>query len=344
MQAILKTKRGPGIEILDMPRPAPRTDEVLVHVNKTGICGTDKHIFEWDQWAAGRIQPPVIIGHEFVGIVESVGASVRTVRPGERVSGEGHIVCGHCRQCRTGNAHICTDVRVIGVDTNGCFAPYVVVPESNIWRVHPAISDDQAALFDPFGNAMHTVAAQPVAGRTVLVIGCGAIGLMAIGIARANGADIIIAAEPNGNKRKLATLMGADTVLECVNERAVKEAAGSEGVDVMLEMSGAPKAIVEGLRCMRNGGDAALLGIPNSEVSVPWAEQVIFKAITLRGINGRRMFETWYQCESLLRRQPKLLEPLITHRLPFDKFEQGVRAMQDGTACKVVLDWTNART
>ena len=344
MQALIKARPGQGLELAEVPRPTPGPTEVLVRVKKTGICGTDRHIYEWDNWSAGRVRPPTVIGHEFVGIVEEVGSRVRAVEPGERVSGEGHIACGHCSYCRTGLAHICDRVRILGVDIDGCFAPYVLIPESNIWRVDPDIPDDQACLFDPFGNAMHTVMAQPVSGRQVLVLGCGAIGLMAIGIVRACGADRIIAVEPNPFKRKLAEQMGADVTLANDDEELVKEHTDRGGVDLLIEMSGNPAAIVEGFRCLRNGADVALLGIPPGDICFPWAEQIIFKALTIRGINGRKMFETWYQCESFLRRRPHIIEPVITHRLRFDQFEDGIRAMQSGRACKVVLDWEDATT
>jgi threonine 3-dehydrogenase len=317
---------------------------VLVRVSKTGICGTDRHIYEWDAWAAGRIEPPIVVGHEFVGIVEDTGVGVSRVRPGDRVSGEGHIGCGHCYCCRTGQSHICDRVDILGVDIQGCFAPYVCLPESNIWQVDPKICDDQACLFDPFGNAMHTVMAQPISGKQVLVLGCGTIGLMAVGILHVGGADRVIAVDPNPVKRELATLMGADVVLEQADPQAVRECTDRDGADVMLEMSGHPDAIVHGFDCVRNGGMVSLLGISGQEVALDWAKQVIFKGLTIHGINGRRMFDTWYQCESFLRRHPELIEPLITHRLPFDRFEEGIHAMQGGDAVKVVLDWQNATT
>ena len=342
MQAIIKARPGQGLELAEVPCPTPGPTEILVRVKKTGICGTDRHIYEWDNWSAGRLKPPTIVGHEFVGIVEQVGNRVRSVKPGERVSGEGHIACGHCAHCRTGLAHICDQVHILGVDIDGCFAPYVLIPESNVWRVDPDIPDDQACLFDPLGNAMHTVMAQPISGRQVLVLGCGAIGLMAIGIVRACGADRIIAVEPNPFKRKLAEQMGADVTLANDDEELVKEHTDRGGVDLLIEMSGNPAAIVEGFRCLRNGADVALLGIPPGDVCFPWAEQIIFKSLTIRGINGRRMFETWYQCESFLRRRPHVIEPVITHRLRFDEFKDGIRAMQSGRACKVVLDWEDA--
>ena len=342
MKAIIKPRPEEGLELADVPSPAPGPHDMLVRVTKTGICGTDRHIHEWDAWAAGRIKPPVVIGHEFVGIVEEVGQAVRFVKPGERVSAEGHIACGTCYCCRTGQPHICEHVRILGVDVDGCFAEYVVVPEASVWKVDDAIPDDHACLFDPFGNAMHTVMSQPVAARQVLVVGCGMIGLMAIGILRQSGVDLIIAAEPRPLKRKLAKVMGADIVLEGPDEAAVKEAADHDGVDVLLEMSGHPRAIVDGFRCVRHGGDVSLLGIPPANVSVPWAEQIIFKALTVRGVNGRRIFETWYQCESFLRRHPDMIQPVITHRLPFTQFDEAITAMQDGKACKVILDWQEA--
>ena len=342
MQAIIKSKSDKGLELAEVPCPVPGPRDVLVKVLKTGICGTDRHIYEWDAWASGRIKPPLVAGHEFVGIVEDTDVAVLSVRPGDRVSGEGHVGCGRCYCCRTGQSHICDKVDIIGVDTHGCFASYVVMPESNIWKVSPKICDDQACLFDPFGNAMHTVMAQSISGKQLLVLGCGTIGLMAIGIAHAGGADLIIAVEPNSEKRKLAKVMGADFIIEKADEREVKKLTDRDGVDVLLEMSGHPEAIVEGFRCVRNGGEVSLLGIPPKEVSMPWAEQIIFKGLTIHGINGRKMFDTWYKCESFLRRDPNLIEPLITHRLPFHRFEDGILAMQSGDACKVVLDWQEA--
>ena len=343
MQAIIKSRSQKGLELVDWPKPAPGPRDVLVKVLKTGICGTDKHIYDWDKWASGRIKPPLVAGHEFVGFVEDTGVAVQSVKPGDRVSGEGHIGCGRCYCCRTGQSHICDKVDIIGVDVQGCFASYVVLPESNIWKVDPNICDDQACLFDPFGNAMHTVMAQPISGKQVLVLGCGTIGLMAIGIAKAGGADRIIAVEPNPFKLDLAKVMGADIVLEKADSHEIKKLTDRDGADVLLEMSGHPQAIVDGFRCVRNGGEISLLGIPPAEVSLSWAEQIVFKGVTIHGINGRRMFDTWYQCESFLRRAPQLIEPLITHRLCFDQFEEGINAMHNGSACKVVLDWQDAK-
>jgi len=342
MQAIMKMKSVVGLELGDAPVAAPGPREVLVRVLKTGICGTDRHIYEWDAWAAGRIKPPIVAGHEFVGIVEETGVGVERVKAGDRVSGEGHIGCGHCYCCRTGQSHICDRVDILGVDIHGCFAPYVTLPESNIWHVDADICDDQACLFDPFGNAMHTVMAQPISGKQVLVVGCGTIGLMAVGILHVGGADRVIAVDPNPVKQKLAKLMGADVVLEQADADAVRECTDRGGADVMLEMSGHPGAFVRGFDCVRNGGEVSLLGIAPQEIALDWAKQVIFKGLTIHGINGRRMFDTWYQCESFLRRRRDLIEPLITHRLPFDQFEAGIHAMQGGDAVKVVLDWQNA--
>ena len=343
MQAIVKSHPGPGLEVADVPRPAPGPRDVLVRVLKTGICGTDRHIYDWNEWAAGRVKPPLVIGHEFMGIVEDAGVAVRSVGPGDRVSGEGHVGCGRCYCCRTGASHICDRVDILGVDIPGCFATHVVLPESNIWKVDPAICDDQACLFDPFGNAMHTVMAQPISGKQVLVTGCGPIGLMAIGICHVGGADLLIAADPNAGRRELAKTMGADVVLERADQSRVKELTDREGADVLLEMSGDPRGIADGFACVRNGGQVALLGIPPGQVALPWAEQIIFKGLTIHGINGRRMFDTWYHCESFLRRHTQLIEPMITHRLRFDQFEQGLRLMQTGRACKIVLDWHDAK-
>ena len=339
MQAIIKAKSQVGLELVQVPKPSPSSREVLVRVTKTGICGTDRHIYEWDAWASGRIKPPMIVGHEFVGMVEQIGNAVEAVRLGDRVSGEGHIGCGRCYCCRTGLSHICNKVDLLGVDVNGAFGEYLVLPESNIWKVDPRICDDQACLFDPFGNAMHTVMAQPISGKQLLVTGCGTIGLMAIGIAHAGGADKIIAVDPNPAKLELAKIMGADHVLPKAQEKIVKNLTDRDGVDVLLEMCGHPQAIHDGFRCVRNGGQVALLGIPPGDITVEWTEQIIFKGLSIRGINGRKMFDTWYQCESFLRRLPKLIEPVITHKFNYDEFEKGIKAMQSGNACKVILDW-----
>ncbi len=339
----MKLKPQVGLTLTDIPKPSPGPNEVLVRVSKTGICGTDKHIYEWDEWSSNRIKPPLVAGHEFVGIVEEVGLGVRRVKPGDRVSGEGHIGCGHCYACRTGDMHICVDVDILGVDTQGCFAPYVVIPETNVWQVDPQIVDDQACLFDPFGNAMHTVMAQPISGKQVLAVGCGTIGLMGIGICHAGGADKVIAVDPNPVKRELAKVMGADVVLEKADPKVIRDITDRGGADVMIEMSGHPKAIAAGFDCVRSGATVSLLGIPPGDVCLKWAEQIVFKGLTIYGINGRRMYQTWYQCESFLRRHPNLIEPLITHRLPFYEFEKGIKAMQNGDACKVVLDWSEAK-
>ena len=343
MQAILKKRPGPGLELGDVPLPKYGPQEVLIRVKRTGICGTDRHIYEWDQWSANRIKPPLVAGHEFVGIVEAVGVAVQSVKPGDRVSGEGHIGCGRCYCCRTGQSHICENVDIIGVDITGCFAPYVVLPESNVWQVDPSIPDEQACLFDPFGNAMHTVMAQPISGKQVLVTGCGTIGLMGIGICKAGGADLVIAVDPVPAKREMAKRMGADVVLAKADAPSIRKLTDRGGADVLLEMSGYAEAIVAGFRATRNGGVVSLLGIPSGEVCLQWAQDIIFKGLTINGINGRRMYQTWYQCESFLRRNPDLITPVITHQLRYDEFEAGIKAMQNGSACKVVLDWSDAK-
>lgn len=342
MQAIIKKNGQRGLWLGKHDRPVPGPRDVLVRVKKTGICGTDLHIYQWDQWAQSRIRPPRVVGHEFVGIVEDIGVAVDSVKLGDRVSGEGHIGCGRCYCCRTGRSHICDKVDILGVDIHGCFTSHVVLPETNIWKVDPKISDDQACLFDPFGNAMHTVMAQSISGKQLVVLGCGTIGLMAIGIARFGGADLIIAVDPNPFKQQLAKEMGADLVLAKAQEQEIKSMTDKEGADVLLETSGNAQAIVAGFGCVRNGGEVSLLGIPPGEVSLPWAQQIVFKGLTIHGINGRRMFDTWYQCESFLRREPQLIEPIITHRLRFDEFEKGLEEMEAGRACKVVLDWSDA--
>jgi threonine 3-dehydrogenase len=313
---------------------------VLVRVEAASVCGTDLHIYNWDQWAQGRIHPPLIPGHEFAGVVAAVGQGVTTVKEGDKVSAEMHVACGKCLQCRTGQAHICQHVRILGVDANGAFASYAIIPETNIWKLSPAIPHDYASLLDPLGNAVHTVLAGPIAAKTVLVTGCGAIGLFSIAVAKACGAAKVYAMEVNANRRSVAAAMGADLVLDPAKDKVeeqILEETGGTGVDVLLEMSGHPAAIRTAFSLLRTGGRASLLGIPSKPFELDFARDIIFKGAIVQGINGRKMFETWFQMEALLATGKLNLEPAITHRLKLSEFSQAMQLLQSGEAIKVIL-------
>jgi threonine 3-dehydrogenase len=340
MQAVVKAHAAPGIELTQVPVPSPGPGEVLVRVQAASVCGTDLHIFNWDPWAEGRIHPPLIPGHEFAGVVAAAGQGVTTVKEGDQVSAEMHVACGKCLQCRTGEAHICQHVRILGVDANGAFASYVLIPESNIWKLPPGIPHEYASLLDPLGNAVHTVLAGPIAAKTVAVTGCGAIGLFSIAVAKACGAAKVFAVEVNAHRRAVAQIMGADLALDPVRDNVEEQllaATGGTGVDVLLEMSGHPAAMRLGFAVLRTGGRASLLGIPSRPVELDFARDIIFKGATVQGINGRKMFETWFQMEALLATGKLNLEPAITHRLRLDEFTQAMQLLQSGDAIKVIL-------
>ena len=339
MQALVKTSAAPGMEMREMPVPAIGPSDVLVAVETASVCGTDLHIYHWDEWAQARIKPPYIPGHEFCGTVAAVGELVTDVKVGDFVSAEMHVACGRCKQCRSGQAHVCQFVKILGVDADGAFADYVKIPASNIWKLGDEIPRDFGSLFDPFGNAVHTVLSGEIAGQTVAVTGCGPIGLFAIAVAKACGAADIFAIEPNETRRELARKMGAKTLLDPASgdvERQVFEATGGTGVDVLLEMSGHPAAIAQGFRMLRMGGRASLLGIPSRAVEMDLANGVIFKGATVHGINGRKMYETWFQAEALLRGGMDL-SPVITHRLPLAEFDAAMKLLESGEASKILL-------
>src|SRR5215469_8820064 len=288
MLAVVKPESAPGTEIREVPRPAFGPDDVLVKVEVASICGTDLHIYQWDQWAQRRIHPPLIPGHEFCGVVEAVGKNVTSVKEGDFVSAEMHVACGKCLQCRIGEAHICQHVKIIGVDANGAFAEFVKIPESNIWKIDPAIPPEYASVLDPLGNAVHTVLAGEIAAKTAAIIGCGPIGLFAIAVARACGASEVFALEINEHRRKLAQQMKADYVLNPAKDNVyeqVMDATGGTGVDVILEMSGHPDAIRLGFKILRLGGRASLLGIPSKPMELNMADDIIFKGAMVQGIN-----------------------------------------------------------
>jgi threonine 3-dehydrogenase len=340
MKAIRKLSPGRGCALVDLDASKPGPGEVLIRVSMCGICGTDLHIYQWDSWSEGRVRPPVTYGHEFVGTIEAAGPGVDRFRLGQRVSAEGHITCGICRHCRNGEGHLCRDVRIIGVDRDGCFAEFLVMPASNLWAVRDAIPDRHAALFDPIGNAMHTVMSQPVNMKKVLVTGAGAIGLFAVPIAWENGAESIVVVEPSPMKRALALKMGAQHAFDSADPglaAKIFDATSGFGPDVLLEMSGSASALRTGLQLLANGGHASLLGIPRGETTLDLASEVIFKGVTVHGVTGRRMYETWYQTEDFLIRHGASIDPAITCTLSIDRVEEGFDGMENGTAVKVLL-------
>src|SRR5450631_1033539 len=340
MNALRKMKAGPGLtlELASVPTIGPT--DVLVRVTAASICGTDLHIYGWDRWSQGRIKPPVTLGHEFCGVVEKAGEEVTAVKPGDVVSAEMHVNCGHCRQCRIGEAHICQNLKIIGIDQDGAFAEFVKIPASNIWKLDPSIPEHYGAILDPLGNAVHTVLAGPIAGMTALVTGCGPIGLMSIAVAKACGSSTVFATETNEQRRAMATKMGADVVINPAKEDVVARIFGETdgtGVDVLLEMSGNPTAIQQGFKALRAGGRASLLGIPTESVPLDLVNDVIFKGATVQGIYGRRMYGTWVQMTALLKAGRLNLEPLFGEKASLEKFEGAFAMLRAGLAGKILL-------
>jgi threonine 3-dehydrogenase len=342
MRALYKHHAGEGLELDSLrAKPVPGPRDVLICVRKVGICGTDRHIWEWDQWASRRIPVGIVTGHEFVGVIEAVGSAVTKYKPGLRVSAEGHITAGLDYNARTGNAHIASDTRIIGIDRDGCFADYVVVPEDNVWPVHPSIPDKIAAVLDPLGNAVHTVMAAGVSAKSVLISGVGIIGLMGVTVAKAAGASRIFCTDINPPRLDLAKKLGAVEAYDARKGDAfiqdIRKATRGEGVDVLLEMSGAESAFDQGFRALRNGGTAALLGLPAKNVTFDFNEHIIFKGCTVLGINGRKMFETWYQMEELLLSGRLRLDDIVTHEFPIEDFRKAFKTMMTGEGIKVVM-------
>ncbi|WP_324668510.1 L-threonine 3-dehydrogenase [Geochorda subterranea] len=340
MAALAKLHPGPGLRLTRVEVPGVGPGQVRARVQLAGICGTDGHIYAWDRWAASRIRPPVVLGHEWMGLVDAVGPGVEGIEPGDRVTAEMHFYCGQCRACRAGQPHLCRHLRIGGVDTDGAFAQYVVVPARNVWRLDPSIPDEVAAIMDPLGNAVHTALAFPLSGATVAVTGAGPIGLAAIAVARRAGATAIFVTETSAPRRRLAALMGADRVMDPRDVDAVAvvlEATGGEGVDVLLEMSGHPDAIRQGLRMVRPGGAVAQLGLPPGEVTLELGEQVVMKGLTLKGIHGREIFRTWMQTSELLRGGLDV-RPIVTHRLPLEAYEEAFELLASGQCGKIVLE------
>ena len=345
MRALVKTEAGPGLRLAEVPEPIAGASDVTIRVLRTGICGTDLHIAAWDPWAASTLVPPIIPGHEFSGEVVAVGAEVRDVHVGAIVSGEGHIVCGTCRNCRAGRRHMCNRTSGLGVNRNGAFAEFVVLPESNVWVHHAGVDLDVAAIFDPLGNAVHTALKFPLVGEDVLITGAGPIGLMAAAVVRHVGARFIVVTDVSEPRLELARRMGADLAINVVTERvadAQTTLGMREGFDVGLEMCGQPTALPEMIDNLTHGGRVAMLGLPTGPVDVDWAK-VVTHMITITGIYGREMFETWNAMSAMLQTSADLraaLDTVITHRLPARDWEQGFAAASSAAAGKVVLDWT----
>jgi threonine 3-dehydrogenase len=340
VKALVKEQAGPGFALRDVPTPTILDNEVLIRVRATGVCGTDLHIYDWDEWAAGRCRPPFIVGHEFAGDVAEVGKLVTDVQVGDRVTAEGHIVCGRCHMCRTGNGHICPQTRIIGVDRDGCFAEYIAMPATNVWHLDDSIPYAIGGIHDPMGNAFHTaLEGTEIPGATVLVTGCGPIGIFAVGICVAAGASRVIASDVNPRRLELATRMGAhDAVHPSQVEETVRRATDGLGVDVVLEMSGVPSAIHQAFKEVRLGGRVQMLGIPSRPMELNLATEIIFKGITIYGVIGRRMYETWIQMSQFLRSGRFDPTPVITHRFPLEGFEDAMRVIKSGDAGKVVFE------
>jgi threonine 3-dehydrogenase len=340
MKALVKSRAQPGLWLEDVPEPEVGINDVLMRVHRTGICGTDLHIYKWDEWAARTIPVPLVIGHEFVGEVVEVGSNVADFRPGQIVSGEGHVVCGRCRNCLAGRRHLCADTSGVGVNRAGAFAEYLVLPMSNVWVHSPGIDKDVAAIFDPFGNAVHTALSFPVLGEDVLVTGAGPIGIMAAAVAQHAGARYVVITDVNPYRLGLARTMG---VTRAVDPRETslpdvqKELGMTEGFDIGMEMSGNAEAFRGMLANMAHGAKIAMLGIPAREIAIDW-NTVIFSMLTIKGIFGREMYETWYKMTVML--QSGLdIKPVITHRFHYTEFERAFEVMTTGDSGRVLLDW-----
>lgn len=341
MRAVQKRRPGPGLDVADVAVPPCGPSDVLIKVQHAGVCGTDVHIADWDEWARGRLRPPVVVGHEFSGEIVEVGDEVsEALQAGQVVTAEGHIVCGHCRQCRTGNSHVCPNTRIIGVDRDGAFAEYIAMPAGNVIPLD-GIPTTVGAIMDPLGNAFHTVLSASIPGTTVLVVGCGPIGCFAVGVALAAGAARVIASDPTPRRLELARRMGAHVLIDPTGEdllERIRVETGGEGVDLVCEMSGNPVAIRQGFQAVRRGGRVHLLGLPREDVPIQLAEEVIFKGITVYGVIGRRMFETWHQMRRFL--EMGLLDPtpVITHAFPLSDVHEALAAIRSGDAGKVILE------
>jgi threonine 3-dehydrogenase len=342
LKALVKKEAAPGIWLDEVPEPKVGPNDVLIEIAKTAICGTDMHIYNWDAWAQKTIPVPMAVGHEYSGRIVEMGSEVRGLGIGDRVSGEGHITCGYCRNCRAGRRHLCINTVGVGVNRPGAFAEYLSIPAVNTFKLSDSISDDIASILDPFGNATHTALAFNMVGEDVLITGAGPIGIMATAIARFVGARHVVITDVNDYRLELARKMGATRAINVQRESldaTMKELGMQEGFDVGLEMSGNAAAFREMLRTMHHGGSVAILGIPPGDTAIDW-NQVIFKGLTLKGIYGREMFETWYKMASLLQSGLKL-EPIVTHHFGVREFQKGFETMGSGQSGKVILDWTS---
>lgn len=345
MRALVKTEAGPGLTLTDVPEPTPGPDEVKVRVLRAGLCGTDLHIEGWDDWAAATIKPPLVVGHEFYGEVVEVGEDVTSVAVGQRVSGEGHIVCGRCRNCRAGSRQLCIRTQGIGVNRDGAFADFIVMPESNLWVQPSDLDPDLGAVFDPFGNAAHTALMFPMVGEDVLITGAGPIGVMAAAIARHVGARHVVVTDVSPYRLDLARKAGADLVVDVSQSSiadAQKELGMREGFDIALEMSGHPTAVRDLIANMNHGGRIAMLGLPADEYSVDWS-RIITRMLTIKGIYGREMYDTWYRMGSMLQTSAQLtdrIRSVITHRFPAEQWQDAFAAARSGQCGKVVMDWS----
>jgi threonine 3-dehydrogenase len=343
MRALVKESAGPGIVLREVPMPVCGPGEALIRVHYAGVCGTDLHIWEWDSWASNRLKPPVIVGHEFAGEIAQLGPggdSAGLLAVGDLVTAEGHVVCGHCLQCRLGEAHLCRRTQIIGVDRDGAFADYIVMPASNVMKLE-GIPAEIGAIMDPLGNAVHTVLEADVPGSTVLVLGCGPIGCFAVGVAKAAGASLVIASDFNPKRLELARAMGAQVTLNPGNDDVptrVRELTGGDGVDLVCEMSGHPSGHAQALASARLGGRVNLLGTPNRTTEVDFARDVIFKGLTLYGVTGRKMYRTWHQMQRFLRAGQLNPRPVITHRFPLECIAEAIQVIKDGLAGKVILE------
>jgi len=340
MKSLAKLKAEPGIWMTNSPKPEVGHNDLLIKIKKTAICGTDIHIYNWDNWSQKTIPVPMVVGHEYAGEVVAMGQEVKGFIVGDRVSGEGHITCGYCRNCRGGRTHLCRNTVGVGVNRSGSFAEYLVIPAYNAFKLPDEISDDLAAIFDPFGNAVHTALSFDLVGEDVLITGAGPIGIMAAAVAKHVGARHVVITDINEYRLDLARKMGATRVVNVAKENlkeVMNEIGMTEGFDVGMEMSGVPMAFKDMLANMNNGGKIAMLGIPGQDMAIDWS-QIIFKGLTIKGIYGREMFETWYKMASLI--QSGLdLSPIITHHFPVDEFQQGFDAMLSGNSGKVILSW-----
>ena len=341
MKALVKKERKPGLWLAEVPEPEVGINDVLIRVDRAGICGTDLHIYKWDDWAQRTIPVPMVVGHEFVGEVQKVGSNVKDFFPGEVVSAEGHVVCGRCRNCLAGRRHLCKDTLGIGVNRPGAFAEYISVPMTNVWHHRNGVDRDVAAIFDPFGNAVHTALSFPLFGEDVLITGAGPIGIMAAGVAKHAGARFVVITDVNDYRLDLERQMGATMALNVQNGTSLKEVQKQlgmkEGFDVGLEMSGNPAALRDMIDNMCHGGKIAMLGIPTEPVPFDWTK-VVFNMLTVKGIYGREMYETWYKMTVMLETGLDL-RPAITHRFHFTEFEKGFEVMKSGKSGKVILNW-----